>query len=254
MRREEGRGRRAGAPSQVVVDDLGGAHVSIEGGEAEHLRKVLRLRPGDRVSATDGRGTRGVLEITSFGRGRVETAVRERRREPAPERRYWIATRAAGPRFDWLVEKAVEMGAAGLIALVPDGGPRPRLERWERLARAALGQCLGAWATTLASAGGAREAVERGVPEGGEWTSVQVADATAGRAMDPRVGLPGDHLLLVGPPEGFGPADRDFLAGRPETGRIRLGERRLRSETAALALLALATLGRPETVNSPGRG
>lgn len=245
MKREEGRGsRRPGAPSQVVVDDLGGAHVSIEGGEAEHLRKVLRLHPGDTVSATDGRGTRGVLEIMSFGRGRVETAVRERRREPAPERRYWIATRAAGPRFDWLVEKAVELGAAGVIALVPEGGPRPRLERWERLTRAALGQCLGAWATTLASAGGAREAVEQGVPGGGDWTSVQIGDAAAAAAPDPRLGLPGDHLLLVGPPEGFGQRDRDFLARRPETGQIRLGERRLRSETAALAMLALATLGR----------
>ena len=244
MKREERHGSRSGAPSQVVVDDLGGSHVGVEGGEAEHLRKALRLRPGDRVSATDGRGTRATLEITGFGKGRVETVVRERRHEPRPERRYWIATRAAGPRFDWLVEKAVELGAAGVIALVPEGGPRPRLERWERLAQAALGQCLAAWATIVSSASGAREAVEAGVPGGGDWASVQIADGSGPEGRDPRLGEPGDHLLLVGPPEGFGTADRDFLDGRGGVGRIRLGERRLRSETAALALLALAALGR----------
>lgn len=235
---------RSGAPTQIVVDDLGGSHVGVEGGEAEHLRKALRLRPGETVHATDGRGTRATLEITGFGKGRVETIVRERRHEPRPERRYWIATRAAGPRFDWLVEKAVELGAAGVIAVVPEGGPRPRLERWERLAQAALGQCLAAWATTVTSAASAREAVEMGVPGGGEWASIQVADATAPEGRDPRLGEPGDHLLLVGPPEGFGAADREFLAGRAGLGRIRLGERRLRSETASLALLSLAILGR----------
>ena len=248
-----------GAPSQIVVDDLGGARVVVVGLEADHLRKALRIRPGERVRATDGRGLRATLEITGFHDRAVETVVRERHLEPASERRFWIAAFAAGARFDWLVEKSVELGVSGLIVLLPRRGPRPKPERWERLARAALGQCLGAWEARISSAPSARGAIEAGVPGNALWTSVQVADSTApAGARDPRLDRAGDHLLVVGPPEGFTEADRAFLSNSPDLARIRLGDRRLRSETAALALLTLARLGESprcrEVDNSPGRG
>src|SRR5262249_26101339 len=114
--------RRVGAPSRIVVDDLGGTHVAIAGAEAEHLRQALRLRPGEHVTATDGRGTRATLEITGFHKHVVEARVIARREEPMPRRRLWLATAADGARFDWLVEKAVELGACGLLALAPGHG------------------------------------------------------------------------------------------------------------------------------------
>jgi len=90
----------AGAPSRIVVDDLGGAHVAIQGSEADHLRKALRVRPGEHVTATDGRGTRATLEITGFHKHIVEARVIARRQEAMPRTRLWLATAADGPRFD----------------------------------------------------------------------------------------------------------------------------------------------------------
>jgi len=238
-------GERAhgGAPSRIVVDDLGGAHVAIAGAEADHLRKALRVRPGEHVSATDGRGTRATLEITGFHKHVVEARVIARREDPLPRHRLWLATAADGARFDWLVEKVVELGGFGLLAFAPGHGGHPRTDRWERVARAALGQSLGSWSLRLGMTPGAKEAVEAGEPGGRAWESVQVADPDgASGAGAQGLAAEGAHLLLVGPPEGFSDRDRDFLRGLQAAGRIRLGERRLRSETAALALLVWASL------------
>ncbi|HEV8481865.1 MAG TPA: RsmE family RNA methyltransferase [Candidatus Eisenbacteria bacterium] len=238
------RARHAGAPSRIVVDDLGGTHIAIEGTEADHLRKALRVRPGEHVTATDGRGTRATLEVTGFHKHVIEARVIARREEPMPRHRLWLATAADGPRFDWLVEKSVELGAFGLLALASGHGGKPRTDRWERVARAALGQSLGSWALALGITPGAEEAVEAGEPGGGAWETVQVADPDGAGAEPGPPGLAreGAHLLLAGPPEGFSERDRDFLRRLPGAGRIRLGERRLRSETAALALLVWARL------------
>jgi 16S rRNA (uracil1498-N3)-methyltransferase len=239
--------RAAGAPCCIVVDDLSGSHVAIEGAEAEHVRKALRARLGDHVSATDGHGTRAALEISGFHKHVVEARVVSKRLEPRPARRLWLATAADGPRFDWLVEKSVELGAFGLLALEPATGRKPRTERWERVARAALGQSLGSWGLRIDSTPGAREAVIAGEPGYEPWASVQVADpdGDAAEGSGEEIGAGGAHLLLAGPPEGFSSQDRAYLQSLPGAGRIRLGERRLRSETAAMALLVWALLHGP---------
>ncbi|HKA23362.1 MAG TPA: RsmE family RNA methyltransferase [Candidatus Eisenbacteria bacterium] len=232
---------RTGAPCCIVVDDLSGTHVAIVGPEADHVRKALRVRPGEHVAATDGRGARATLEITGFHKHVVEARVVAKRQEPLPARRLWLATAAAGPRFDWLVEKSVELGAFGLLVLAPEAGMRPRTERWERVARAALGQSLGSWRLKLGAVPGARAAVEDGEPDGAGWASIQVADPDGG-AGDATVAASGAHLLLAGPPDGFAAPDRAYLLALPGVGRIRLGDRRLRSETAGVALLVWATV------------
>jgi 16S rRNA (uracil1498-N3)-methyltransferase len=245
--------RTAGAPCCIVVDDLSGTHVAIEGTEAEHVKKALRVRSGEHVSATDGHGTRATLEISGFHKHVVEARIVSKRQEPRPARRLWLATAADSPRFDWLVEKSVELGAFGLLALEPATGRRPRLERWQRLARAALGQSLGSWGLTIESTPGAKAAVVAGEPGYGPWTSVQVADpdGEVSEGAGGEIGAEGAHLLLAGPPEGFSPEDRAYLQSLPGAGRIRLGDRRLRSETAALALLVWALVKGPRDHKSP---
>src|SRR5262249_43585677 len=165
-----------GAPCCIVVDDLSGTHVAIEGAEAEHVRKALRVKPGEHVSATDGNGMRATLEISRFHKHVVEARVVSKRLEPRPARRLWLARAADGPRFAWLVEKPVELGAFGVLALEPASGRKPRTERWERVARAALGQSLGSWGLRLESTPGAQAAIAAGEPGLGDWASVQVAD------------------------------------------------------------------------------
>jgi 16S rRNA (uracil1498-N3)-methyltransferase len=236
------RAERRDAPCQLVVEHLDGDRIRIPSAEARHWLGSLRARPGDRIPATDGKGARAVLEL-QVGAGRaVEARVDSRRQEAPPRERLWLSTRVPGSRFDWLVEKAAELGAWGVIALDEDGG-RKRIGRWQRVARAALGQSLGSWQLQIGNCGSLDSLLEK-VPDGpAGWDAIYWADPGGTPAWtEPRETSRAHVLLLAGPPEGFTEKEKKGLLEVRGCRRIALGPRRLRSETAALLLLAWASL------------
>jgi 16S rRNA (uracil1498-N3)-methyltransferase len=224
-----------------VVPELDGETLVLDAEATRHLRRSLRARPGDRIPVSDGRGTVAEAEVRGYRAARAEVRVGGRRRVAAPERRFWLAARAAAGRFDWLLEKAVELGAAGVWPLAgrPTPGPERRA-RWVRLVRAAGQQCLTAWLPDVAPASPLSHIVARAGAK--PWGVLVVADPEGKAAGEVRAGdLPaGDHLLVVGPPEGFTAAERALLAGAGNALRLAFGPRRLRAETAALAALVWA--------------
>lgn len=178
------------------------------------------------------------LVARAIDRRGIDAVVQERARVEPPALRLWLCAEAEGSRADWLVEKAVELGAWAYCPLEP--ADRGRRARWERLARAALKQSLGAWALRLPGDDGtpALEQARAGT-FAGAWVGLP-------GGADPRTqALPaqGDWLLVSGPPEGFAGAAEAAWQGLPGAQAIDLGPRRLRAETAALALLVAACLG-----------
>jgi 16S rRNA (uracil1498-N3)-methyltransferase len=212
----------------------------VEADEAKHLVRSLRLKAGESFVATDGAGTVASLVARAIDRRGIDAVVAERARVEPPALRLWLCAEAEGSRADWLVEKAVELGAWAYWPLAPaDPGRRAR---WERLARAALKQSLGAWALVLPGDDGppALERARAGT-FAGAWVGLP-------GGVDPRTqALPaqGDWLLVSGPPEGFSAAEEAAWQALPGAQAIDLGPRRLRAETAALALLVAARPGSP---------
>lgn len=175
------------------------------------------------------------LELTAVDRRGLDARVLERAHVDPPPFRLWLAAEADGARGDWLVEKAVELGAWGFCPLrVPE--PK-RLERWRRLARAALKQSLGGWSLRFQSEQPARALAGSGAFDG-LWLGDPAGRDPLAEALPPQ----GDWLLVSGPPGGLSPADEAAFLGVPGARAIRLGRRRLRAETAALALLVTAAL------------
>jgi len=226
--------------TQVVLDSLSEDAVRVEGDDARHLVSSLRLSPGGVFIATDGQGTVARLEATAVDRRGIDARVLVRAQVPAPALRLWLVAEAEGARGDWIVEKAAELGAFGFC---PAGEVRDgRVARWARLARAALKQSL--------SAHELRIAVER--------PALAVAGALAGapnpafaawiahpEGADPLVQLmpaQGDLFLVCGPPGGFRTPELAAWEALAGACRVGLGPLRLRAETAALALLAAASL------------
>lgn len=207
----------------------------IEGDEARHLTKSLRLVPGDACVATDGDGTVARLLLTAVDRHGLDADVIERAQVDPPPFRLWLAAEAEGSRADWLVEKAVELGAWGFCPLgVPESG---RLERWRRLARAALKQSLGAWSLRFAADRPALETAGSGVFAGG-W----LGDPSGADPLAEVLPAQGDWLLISGPPGGLDEDQERAVRALPGMRAVSLGSRRLRAETAALALLVAAAL------------
>src|SRR5262249_44231513 len=148
-----------------VVEDLTPNSLRLTGPEARHLQRSLRLRPGEKFVATDGRGGVARLEVVAADRRGILAEVRERVSLVPPSPRFWLAGEAQGARSDWLVEKAAELGAWALVPLGSVGPGRP--ERWRRLSRAALKQSLGAYSMRIET--GPAEDLARERPFAGIW-------------------------------------------------------------------------------------
>jgi 16S rRNA (uracil1498-N3)-methyltransferase len=245
---------------------------------ARHVQ-VLRLQPGDPVSLFDGVDRQVRARIERIERKAVSARV-EAVEPTLPELPVdaWIAVVVpANERMDFLVEKATELGVAGLQPLWSQrsvlrlDGDRAvnRRSRWQAIAVAACEQCgrgrvpevraprdLGDWLRDdgLRDDGwrveGRREdgrAVTRLLlSPGGAATAADQA-ARLERAPAPPAARPA-VVALSGPEGGFTPSERQaaLAAGFVELG---LGPRVLRADTAPLAWLAhlgLALEGAPE--------
>jgi len=239
-----------GSPSFVHVPALSqsqaGDEIAIEGEEAHYLRRVVRIRPGETVTATDGRGTLAELRLLDAGEG-MRAEVRARRRvERAIELTVWCGA-PEGDRADWLVEKLAELGAAALQPVDTERArwerAEARADRWGRLAIAALRQSRSAHVLEIHPVRPLTELLRSGRPAGEAF----LADP-AGAVFNPAGFAKALRATAaIGPSSGF---SADELKRLEECGfvAVRLTEGRLRTETAALALatLVLATVPLPD--------
>jgi len=209
-----------------------------------HMRTVLRLTVDARVSLLDPAGVehRGVIERYERDRAviRIESSSS---RSPSPPRARIILAAAIvkGPRMDFLVEKAAELGASELWPLVCARGlvrspGAERLARWGRLAHAAAMQSQSRVAMEVRAVVGIDDLI-RDVPAG----TLAVICAQGGDPLAEviRRAHPREILIAIGPEGDF---DDDERAKTANAGFVAagLGPNRLRSETAALAAVSIA--------------
>ena len=223
--------------------------ITLAGEEARHLARVRRLGPGDVAEVFDGRGFATRAYVVGVGRDRVELRAIA---GPLPDRlaacRLTLATAVPkGERFDWLVEKATELGVERLIPIVTERSvvdPRAaKLDRLRRVIVEAAKQC------------GRNRLMELDPPT--PWSALLAEpDETSRWIAHPHGGTPGygprprrggQALLAVGPEGGF--TEGEVAAARAAGWQtISLGATLLRIETAGLAgcSMLLALCGGPE--------
>ena len=239
--------------AHVIVDSVapaGGLELGPE--DSHHLASVLRLRPGEPVGATDGRG--GYVPCRYAGPGRLEPAGPA---EAEPARTPVLTVGFApvkGDRPEWAVQKLTEIGVDRIVLLDTDRGvvrwegarAASHLARLEKVARAAVRQSRQLWMPVVEGPTAVRAllAGAAGGPDAG------VALAQMG---GPPPG-PGLHTILVGPEGGWSPGELEGPA--PAVG---LGPSVLRAETAAVAAGVLlgalrAGLVRPSSGPGPAPG
>jgi 16S rRNA (uracil1498-N3)-methyltransferase len=228
------------AISSSAVD---GAVALVGGAELHHMRDVMRLVPGAEVALFDEHGAEYAGTIRSFQAHHavVEIAAATRARAEAIAGLVLAAAVIKGPRMDFLVEKAAELGAAELWPVICTRGVvrevgGERLARWRRLATAAAKQSLAPRATEVLAPLKLGHLIRR--LNGGRLCVVLSAGAPPLGAIL-RQSRERTPLLLCGPEGDF--TDEELAAVRA-AGFLPagLGGRRLRSETAALAALSIA--------------
>lgn len=242
---------RGAAPSYLLLEGPPevGARVELPPGESHYLARVCRARAGDRATATDGAGTVAVLRLIEVGK-RVVAEVERGERVALAREAHVLCGAPEGERADWMVEKLAELGVRVLqpVHCRRAGWRRApaRLERWRRIAAAALRQSRRAWILDVREPL-ALDAALGSIPAGADrWVCDPVGAEAA--SEDPRRGR--IAIGLVGPAAGLDEDEAGLVRShgfRP----IRLADGRLRAETAALAWAAWWASA---SVSGPGTG
>ena len=226
-----------------------GGRVALDRAGANYLLNVLRLKSGDDVLVFNCRDGEWRARMAEAGRKAADLEMMERTRpqtQPADLLYCFAPLKAA--RLDYMVQKAVEMGAGRLQPVFTrrTQAARVNLERMRANAIEAAEQCgiLSIPAVEpdedFSTAIGSLEP-ERLVVFCDEDAPVASPTAALGQAGT----APEKLAVIVGPEGGFDDAERSLVLGLPRVVRVSLGPRVLRADTAAVAVLALvqAVLG-----------
>lgn len=223
---------RAGTP--LVLDEA----------PARHVHQVLRLAVGDALVVFDGGGGEYRAHINRIDRREVEVQVGEFAPRDVESRLVVHLGQgiSRGERMDFTLQKAVELGVAGITPLYTERcvvkltGERSdkRGQHWQAVVTAA---CEQSGRTRLPGLSNATKLAD--------WLRARDADSGLRVLLDPCADVSLSALprpaaavtLLIGPEGGLSPEER-ALAGAHGFIGTRLGPRILRTETAALAALA----------------
>jgi 16S rRNA (uracil1498-N3)-methyltransferase len=123
------------------VDGVRRDHAELNDEDAHHLVRVLRVEPGQIYELSDNRSLY-LAEVEAARKDRVVFRIVERRAAPVPRvRATLLAALIKFDRFEWIVEKATELGAERIVPVAAartdkglEAGAEKRLERWRRIA------------------------------------------------------------------------------------------------------------------------
>ncbi len=225
--------------------DLDSPPWTLDRAEAHHVRKVLRLRSGDRVTLMDGKGGTVEAELAFQSKGEVTAlpAGEPIRLPPPPVRPHLLLGAPQLPQADSVVEHAVELGVWEMVILrtgrsqVSEAALTKRLPRLNQLVITAAKQSGNPYFPEVRIAE-TLEGALRGLPKRG-WLLRQ--DAPPLSPVRTRSTTEADFTLAVGPEGDF--TDEELLL--LEAGDLRpasLAPHTLRVGTAALAALSAFAL------------
>ena len=219
-----------------------GSEFVLDGSEGKHAASVRRMRAGEAIQLTDGKGFRAVGSVSRVEGATVVVSVAEIKVETLPSPQLTLVQALAkGDRDELAVQAATELGALKVIpwqatrSVSRWEGPKATKGqvRWQTIATEAAKQSLRVWEPEVQAVVSTRE-LSRLVKE---FDLVLVLDPTADTSITAVSELSGRIAIVVGPEGGI---DAHELKELETAGakRIHLGSGILRTSTAGLAAIS----------------
>ncbi len=227
------------------MDSIQAGTAELRGEDARHLARVLRAEPGQRYEISDSRSA-WLAEVSEARPDRVTFRILEPvESPPEPVRITLCAALIKFDRFEWMIEKATELGVARILpvdtARSEKGlfeAARKRSERWVRIARESSQQSRRVQLPDVLPAVRWERALAEPAPR--RYFLEEAAAPAILSVLPPERRATDEVAVLVGPEGGWTDGERQEAAAagwQP----VSLSPRILRAETAAAAALAILT-------------
>jgi 16S rRNA (uracil1498-N3)-methyltransferase len=215
--------------------DIADGLYSLDEEESRHCKMVLRLREGDVIYLTDGKGS--LFEAHIIDSHSRQVAVETFSRQEGYGRRNYRLHMAVAPtknidRFEWFLEKATEIGVDEITPLICEHSERRQLrnDRLEKVITAAMKQSLKAYHPVLNPLTDYRKFITE--KREGQLFIAHLEEINP-VLLQKVYNIGSDATILIGPEGDFSNKEIDS-ALKASYQCVSLGNSRLRTETAAV--------------------
>ena len=237
---------------QFFIEDENAAEdfVTIEGSDVNHIKNVLRMRPGEKIRVCTRNGQNYFCSISDITESFVRADILEKEAESTelPCRIYLFQGLPKNDKMEWIIQKTVELGVYEVIPVamkncvvkLDEKKAAKKLQRWQAIAESAAKQSKRTVIPTVKQPVTYKEALK--IASELDITLVPYENE---RGMDATREIMGQLMagqtigVVVGPEGGFAPEEIALVDEHATMYRISLGRRILRTETAGLAALAM---------------
>ena len=227
-------------PQQIVGDTI-----TIEGQAAHHMMHVLRMAPGDRVTLCDGAETDYTATIETIKKTQITFALSDKRpclTEPAA-RIVLYQSMPKGDKMELIIQKCVELGVHKVIPVMASHcvvrikDTAKKVDRYQLIAESAAGQSMRGIVPQVSRAVPFEDAVNQMDNSGQTLVAHEQEDE---RTLVDALAPANVINIWIGPEGGFTNQEISLLKSHGATA-VSLGQRILRTETAAIAAIALVS-------------
>lgn len=241
----------------ATPDTINGSTINLSHEETHHLTRVLRLKSGSEVFVFDGCGNEYRCSFLKVKENRARLDIVDALSDEVDSSIHITLAHgiARGEKFDFIVQKATELGASNIVPLVTDHADvklsdeksEKRLERWRRISLEALKQCGRrrlveiSPPVTLKDFLNITQAQNSGIADSNPSRALLVFSERGGVSITAALSRSADKssvTAMVGPEGGWSDEELMLLDERRAIA-VTLGPRILRTETAAVVALTL---------------
>ncbi|MGC4038201.1 MAG: RsmE family RNA methyltransferase [Chitinophagaceae bacterium] len=202
---------------------------------SKHIVQVLRMKKGEKINLTDGKGNLLTVEIEDEHKKHCGVSIIDKQFISAPASAITIAVSLIKntSRFEWFLEKATEIGVQSVIPLICERTETEkfRADRMKNILVSAMLQSQQSWLPVLRDPVSFTQAIEDAIEE--QKFIAHCIDSDKKQLADEINFLSHSKIILIGPEGDFTPQEID-LALKNNFKPVTLGDTRLRTETAAL--------------------
>ncbi|MEH6757945.1 MAG: 16S rRNA (uracil(1498)-N(3))-methyltransferase [Parasphingorhabdus sp.] len=242
------------APRLYVDIELSeNAEIRLDGSHAHYLLKVMRIKEGQPVKLFDDQTGEYLAHVTMIGKRDLILLIdgKTRERENSPD--LWLlAAPIKRARYDWIAEKATELGVAKLIPVQTERTQNNpiKLDKLRAHMIEAAEQCERT-AIPLLDDLIKLDVLLKDWPEDRHlfFADERIHETGEGSFRKALVAHDGPAAILIGPEGGFSDVENSLIRALPQSVPVSLGPRILRADTAAVAAISVWMAGRGDWNN-----